>query len=171
MKISLLGYMTSGKSSIGKLLENNGFKNVDLDEYIEEKVGQEIHQIFKEKGELYFRQLERESLQEVLAMEGDWVISLGGGTPCYYDNIDLINRSSVSVYLQVSIKELVRRISQFKSTRPLVKDRSEEELTEFVAKHIFERDPFYRQAAVLLHTDGKTFREIVLEVIHATNKV
>ncbi|MFA9289995.1 MAG: shikimate kinase [Solirubrobacteraceae bacterium] len=166
MNITLLGYMTSGKTSIGKLIQKElNYTWIDLDLEIEKKEKLEINKIFEIKGEIYFRKIEREVLLEFLNKNNN-IISLGGGTPCYYNNIDEINEFSTSFYLNTSIFELVNRIKLFKNNRPLVKTKTEEELTEYVAKHLFERIPFYNKANHIIKTDNKSFEEIANEIIN-----
>ena len=170
MNIVLLGYMTSGKTTVGKILqEKTHLTWLDLDVEIEKKENQSINQIFEKKGEIYFRKIEREVLLELLEKD-NVILSLGGGTPCYYNNIEEINKKSISFYLQTSITELVKRIQLFSANRPLVKDRTEDELKEFVAKHLFERNTFYQQAHFTIYTDQKSFDQLALEILLNTEK-
>ncbi len=170
MIIVLLGYMASGKTTIGKMIQyKTNLKWIDLDAKIVQKEGKSINEIFEEKGEIYFRKIEREVLLDLLKIDNQ-VISLGGGTPCYYNNIEKINKVASSIYLRVTVKELVRRIQLFDSNRPLVKNKTEEELQEFVAKHLFERNAFYEKANFILSTENKTFEEITTEIINKTIK-
>jgi shikimate kinase len=164
MSISLIGYMTSGKSSIGNLLANKlNFSYLDLDQIIELDTGKSINTLFNENGELYFRELEHKTLLKSIKSTNT-VFSLGGGTPCYYDNITLINQSSTSFYLRGSVKTLVDRIQLYKSDRPLVKNLSFDKLKEYVAKHLFERKAYYEKAKHTIDVDNKSFEEIVNEI-------
>ena len=169
MKIILLGYMASGKSTIGRLfVKIIGYKFIDLDSFIEKKEGKSISQIFKEKGEVYFRKVENVYLKELLLTKEKCIISLGGGTPCYANNMQLIkeDKDSVSFYLKTSIKEIVNRLMAEKEERPLVSGiGSKDSMTEFVAKHLFERNPFYADADYIVNTDGKTKEQIVEEIV------
>ncbi|QNM86440.1 shikimate kinase [Polaribacter pectinis] len=166
MKIVLLGYMASGKSTIGKQLAKKLYLNfIDLDDYIEEKEKMSISTIFKEKGEIYFRRIEHIYLKEILNSDEKLVLSLGGGTPCYANNMDFINTTNaISVYLKTTIKTLVERLLKEKSKRPLVASLDNEKITEFVAKHLFERGYFYEQANFTLPIDNKTINKIVTEI-------
>jgi len=167
MKIVLLGYMASGKSSIGKELSKNRILPfIDLDAYIESKEEMTINTIFKEKGEIYFRRMEHAYLKELLNSEAPFVLSLGGGTPCYANNMELILNSTAttSIYLQASIPTLVARLIAGKEQRPLVKELGDEKLTEYVAKHLFERRFFYEQAHEKLIIDKKEIVEIIAEI-------
>jgi shikimate kinase len=133
--------------------------------YISEQEKRSIPEIFKINGEIYFRKIEHLYLKELLNNKGDFVLSLGGGTPCYANNMELIQSAKAkSIYIQASIPTLVTRLIQEKSTRPLVADLENEKITEFVAKHLFERRFFYEQAAILLNTEHKSIPEIVLEI-------
>ena len=128
MKIIVLGYMASGKSTIGKEVSKKLDMNfIDLDVYISEQEKKSISEIFKIKGEIYFRKIENLYLKELLNNEGDFVLSLGGGTPCYANNMELIQSSKAkSIYIQASIPTLVTRLIKEKSTRPLVADLENE---------------------------------------------
>ena len=157
--------MASGKSSLGiALAEQLGIDFVDLDAYIEMEEDMTISEIFAKKGELYFRKKESEVLNLILDKES-FVLSTGGGTPCYGKNMgDILAKSTHSLYLNLSIPNLVERIARESDTRPLVKNISHEELPEFVGKHLFERRFFYTQATFTLDCDGKGIPEIVREI-------
>lgn len=166
MKIALIGYMASGKSSVGKLIaEKMNLQYIDLDEFIEEKEKMTISKIFKNKGELYFRKKEMEYLEKALLKEESYCISTGGGTPCYGNNMQLIKQYTTSVYLQTSVKEIYRRLKTAKTQRPLVARLSDEELLEFIGKHLFERSSFYQQADITVTTDGKPTKEVVSSIL------
>lgn len=167
MKIVLLGYMASGKSTIGQVLaEKKQFPFIDLDEYIEKKEGKTVSEIFELKGEIYFRKQEHIYLKELLEKEENLVLSLGGGTPCYAGNMDaLLSFKNVkSVYLKTSITTIVDRLTNEKSQRPLVARLNKEELAEFVAKHLFERSYFYNQATYKLVVDNKSINDTIEEL-------
>lgn len=165
MHIVLLGYMGSGKSTVGKkLAEKLHVDFIDLDEYIEEKEGSSINQLFATKGEIYFRKLENIALKELMNSEDSFVLAVGGGTPCYSNNIELINESDFSIYLKSSIKELYNRLLKQKDDRPLIKDLPGESLLEFIGKHLFERLPYYEKAKLVISSDGKEVEEIVDEI-------
>lgn len=167
MKIILLGYMASGKSTIGRFLaEKKHIPFIDLDEYIEKREGKTVSEIFELKGEIYFRKQEHVFLKELLEKKEDFILSLGGGTPCYAGNMDvLLNFKNVkSVYLKTSINTIVDRLTNEKSQRPLVARLNKEELAEFVAKHLFERSYFYNQATYKLVVDNKSVYEIIGEL-------
>ena len=166
MKIVLLGYMGSGKSTVGKLLAARlNIPFVDLDDYLETRLGASVPSIFAEKGEIYFRKKEHEFLQEVLADPKSKVIALGGGTPCYSGNMDLVLKQTPLVfYLMLPVPELVGRLQKEKATRPLIRDISDEELPEFIGKHLFDRWPFYSRAAHTIAIAGKEAAGIAGEI-------
>ena len=165
MKVVLLGYMASGKSVIGKILANRlKMKFVDLDHYIEEKEGSSISRIFEKNGEIYFRKIEKNYLLELLNKDDEFVLSLGGGTPVYGDNMSSVIEKSISFYLSSPVKTLFERLKNETFQRPLVADIGEENLQEFIAKHLFERNPFYRKAEHLVEVQDKSISEIIKEI-------
>ena len=166
MKIVLLGYMGSGKSTVGKLLaEALEIPFLDLDDYIEKIEEQSIANIFAQKGEIYFRKKEAASLRKVLSRAEDLVLSIGGGTPCYANNMQAISEITNDVfYLKASISKLVNRLSKEKSERPLIKNFDDEELPEFIGKHLFERSFYYSQAEHNIQCDNMNPSEIVKEI-------
>jgi shikimate kinase len=166
MKIILLGYMASGKSTIGKeLSEIVGIPFYDLDGIISEKENASINFIFETKGEIYFRKVEHQLLQEFHQQKDSYILALGGGTPCYANNHLLLQDETVhSFYLRGSIATLVARLQEEKELRPLVANIPNEELTEFVAKHLFDRNYYYQQAKHTIAIDAKSIEEIVAEI-------
>ena len=165
MIISLIGYMGSGKSHISKVLSQKlQLKLIDLDKEISLKNNLSIPEIFKQKGEIYFRKQERALLEEVLATSENCILSLGGGTPAYYNNMELITNSSESIFLRTSVKTLTERLLKQKQKRPLIALQKDEDLPEFIAKHLFERNLYYSQAKYTVDTDGKEPEEIVDEI-------
>ncbi|CAM1348127.1 shikimate kinase [Tenacibaculum crassostreae] len=173
MKIVLLGYMASGKSTIGSVLaEKMQLPFIDLDAFIEEKEEMSVSDVFKNKGEIYFRKQEHLYLKELLNTEGSFVLSLGGGTPCYAGNMDVLQSfdSVASIYLKTSIATIVSRLLKEKSQRPLVANLKEEELVEFIAKHLFERSYYYNQATYKLIVDNKSIEETVKDLLLILDK-
>lgn len=146
-RIILVGYMGAGKTTLGRALAKElklGF--VDLDIYIEERYHKTISQLFAEKGEEEFRRIEQRMLHEVAEFE-DVIISTGGGTPCFFDNIDYMNRQGTTIYLQVPIERLFIRLCIARSKRPLLKDKNDEELRLFIEEQLEKRHAFYSKAA------------------------
>jgi len=169
MNIVLLGYMASGKTSVGrKLAEKLDYNFKDLDDVIEENEKNSIQNIFKLKGEIYFRKKESYNLKKVLENTDRLVLSLGGGTPCYGKNMSILQNvpNTKTIYLKTTIPTLVERLLNEKSKRPLISHiESKEILTEFIGKHLFERSQYYSQASLIVSTDSKTEEEIVEEII------
>lgn len=121
--------------------------------------------IFKVEGEIYFRKIEGSYLGEILNSKDSFILSLGGGTPCYSNNMELIlNSEASSIYIKASIKTLVSRLTAEKSKRPLVAKLEDDNLIEFVAKHLFERSFFYEQASITINTEDKSTEEITTEI-------
>lgn len=155
MKIALIGYMASGKTLVGKgLSEALNIPFIDLDQAIENETGQKISDLLPIKNGLHFRKIEREQLLRVLELP-NFVLSSGGGTPCYYNNMEEINAKATSFYLQETPKTLSDRLKVDKQNRPLVKSIEDEELFEFVAKHLFERRSFYEMANYKIRGEDK----------------
>jgi shikimate kinase len=167
MKTILVGYMASGKTTIGKLLsESLELPFYDLDSIIEQELKTTINEIFVQKGELFFRKKEREILESFLATTDSYILALGGGTPCYYDNFNLYQNQEIrSFYLKASVSSLLERLKIQKNTRPIVANLNDEALNEFVAKHLFERNYFYNQVQTIITVDNKNEQEIVSEIL------
>ena len=167
MKIVLLGYMASGKSTIGKILSKRLHLNfIDLDRYISEKEGISISDLFKTKGEIYFRKVETEYLQEILSSQNSFILSLGGGTPCYSSNMEFLSQTdAISFYLKASIPTITERIRAGKRKRPLVAHLKDEDIPEFVGKHLFERQFYYNQSQYSIVVDRKSKYQIVDEIL------
>lgn len=165
-KIVLLGYMASGKTTMAELLsKKTKINTVDLDKLIEKTENLSINEIFNTKGELYFRKLENQILQETIKSDENLIISLGGGTPCYYNNHEFLNNENViSIYLKASVNTLYERLLIEKSERPILFDKNEDELKEFIAKHLFERNFYYNQAKYTVIVDDKNSDEIASEI-------
>lgn len=166
MKIVLLGYMASGKSTVGKVLsQKTSTVFIDLDAYIEKKEALTIAELFATKGEVYFRIQEGRYLKEILASQQDCVVSLGGGTPCYGDTMKMLLQAGITtIYLKASIRTLENRLQSEKDTRPLVARLTKEKLTAYIGKHLFERAPFYEQSNIKIQIDAKSIEEIIDEI-------
>ena len=167
-KIVFLGYIGSGKSSIAKLISIKlDLINVDLDNYIEKKENKSIRNIFKISGELYFRKIENKYLKDLLNSDNNKIISLGGGTPCYSDNIELIIESKCIIfYLRANVDTLANRLFNERDKRPLIsRIKSKKDLKTFISKHLFERNQFYLKSNFIIDVDKKTENEITNECI------
>lgn len=170
MIIVLIGYMASGKTSIGKILAKKlSYKFIDLDDFIEEKENATVKEVFSSKGEIYFRKVETEYLKDLLASkEENIVLSLGGGAPCFGNNMDCVlnANNAVSIYLKGSVSFLSSKLINKKSKRPLIAHiETAEEMAEFVGKHLFERMSFYSKAEKHISIDNKSKKSIVEEIL------
>lgn len=138
--------MGCGKSTLGKRLAKYlNLQFVDMDHYIEMRNHKTVPQIFAEEGEAEFRKKERKALEE-LADFSDIVIATGGGVPCFFDNIDLMNSTGTTIYMNIDPAILADRLMHSKTERPLIKGKSKEELTDFIDEMLKKRNPFYSQA-------------------------
>ncbi len=146
-RIFLIGFMGSGKTAMGKLLaKTSNLHFIDLDAYIENKYRKTIAQIFEEEGEAAFREKERACLHEVADFE-DVVISTGGGAPCFFDNMEFMNSRGETIYLKLQPEHLAQRLSSPKANvRPLVKNKTGDELLQYITHLLSIREPFYLQS-------------------------
>lgn len=165
--------MGSGKTAVGTALATKlDLKFLDLDNEISRLESRSIPEIFSASGEIYFRRKEAEVLQRLLEQEGNFILSLGGGTPCYGKNLQLIkdNPETTSVYLKTGIDELKKRLINEKDSRPLIKELdSPEVLEDFIRKHLFERTFYYNQSDLIISTDARTVEEIVDDILKELN--
>jgi len=161
--IFLVGFMASGKSSFGKKLAKElKYSFIDFDVMIAEKEKLSINDIFKQKGEKHFRALETQLIKTLKTDQ--CVIALGGGTPCYNKNMEIILSKGLIVYLELPIKILIGRLKQDKEQRPLVKNLNEKDITETVTKLFKQREKYYQKAHLqinALHSDAKMKKEII----------
>lgn len=145
-KIFLIGYMGSGKSTLAKTLaEKINYKHIDLDELIISDNHMSIPEIFANKGEAEFRAMENNTLKKVIEKD-NVIIACGGGTPCYYNNMELMKNNGITVYLKMSADSLVARLSSEKANRPLISNKTDSELKTFIARQLEKREDFYQQA-------------------------
>lgn len=157
-RIFLIGYMGAGKSTMGKsLAQVMNLEFIDLDNFIEARMHKTVKEIFAEVGESGFREIERRSLEEVSQYE-NVIISLGGGTPCFFDNMDVVNGAGQSVYLKPTEEVLLKRLIKGKHKRPLLANKSDEEILEVIREQLAWREPYYLKA------------NLVFEASHLENK-
>ena len=150
IRIILIGYMGAGKTTVGKALAKElGVTFYDLDWYIESRMRKTVAQIFAEKGEEGFRKIEHNMLHEIAEFE-DVIVSCGGGTPCFFDNIDYMNQQGPVVYLKADPEVLCKHLAMSKNDRPLLRGKSPEELITFIREQLEKREPFYTKARYTL---------------------
>lgn len=170
-RIFLIGYMGAGKTTVGKRLSAMaGLSFIDLDYYIEGRYHKSVTDIFAEMGEAAFRELERKMLHEVAEFE-DVLISTGGGTPCFFDNMDFMNGHGKTIYLKVSVDELASRLEVCKHTRPVLRNRSGEELKGFIAESLEKRSPYYEKASISFNVDKMLTESDVNDISEALMKI
>lgn len=149
-RIIIIGYMGAGKTTVGKVLAKDlGLQFYDLDWYIEGRMRKTVPQIFAERGEEGFRAIERNMLHEVAEFE-DVVVSCGGGTPCFFDNMDYMNFQGETVYLKATPEVLYSHLKMGRVERPLLKNKSPEEMQQFIAEQLSQRETYYLKAKHML---------------------
>ncbi|MBQ8046873.1 MAG: shikimate kinase [Prevotella sp.] len=170
IRVILIGYMGAGKTTIGKgLAKDLGLPFYDLDWYIETRMRKTVKQIFDEKGEEGFRKIEHNMLHEVAEFE-NVVISCGGGTPCFFDNMDYMNRQADTVYLKASIEVLHQHLQMGKGIRPLLLNKTPEEVKDFMTGQLQQREQFYTKAKHTLDVSlMDNFEKIALSVAEVRN--
>jgi len=160
--IFLTGYMGSGKSTAGrKLASRLNLEFIDLDKMIEAETGQSIAELFESKGEHEFRSLEHNALQKLINENKDRVISCGGGTPCYYGNMELMNRNGITIYIKMSADMLASRLSKSKEKRPLIEGKTQDELRTFITQHLEKREDVYHQAQYIVKGKDLDVEQVV----------
>lgn len=152
-RILIIGYMGAGKTTLGKVLAKDlGLPFYDLDWYIESRMMKTVPQLFAERGEEGFRKVEHNMLHEVAEFE-DVVISCGGGTPCFYDNMEYMNAQGDTVYLKASPEVLYAHLQMGKVERPLLKNKTREEMQAFIKEQLAEREKYYTKARHIFNVD------------------
>jgi shikimate kinase len=164
MRIYLTGYMASGKTTIGKeIAERLGYAFTDLDDSIEQAAGRSISAIFEQEGEPAFRLLEEIALKETAALE-NVVIACGGGTPCWYDNMQQMNTTGLTIWINTSGELIVERLLAARLQRPLVAALTDAQLAAHVHTQLQQRLPFYQQAQVEHQPHAETIEQLVLRI-------
>jgi len=163
----ICGFMASGKSTHGKQLARNiGYHFIDLDDYTETKFDQNITELFKEKGEVEFRNIETESLKECIRDNRKTVIALGGGTPCFNHNLELIKASGKLIYLKMDPEALYKRVFGIKAQRPLLASQEDKEMLQYIETLLKAREAFYSQADLVIHNNNLQEEEMKEAVVH-----
>lgn len=172
-RIILIGYMGAGKTTIGKALSKRlGLMFYDLDWYIESRMHKTIAQIFADNGEEGFREMEYNMLHEVAEFE-NVIVSCGGGTPCFFDNMDYLNAQGETIYLQAAPEVLAKHLKMGKVVRPLIAGKTDEELLAYISESLEKREPYYSRAKHILNVDllntAEKIEESVDEVCRILN--
>ena len=153
IRVILIGYMGAGKTTMGKALANElGLTFYDLDWYIEDRYHRTVAQLFAERGEEGFRKVEQQMLHEVAEFE-NVIISCGGGTPCFFNNMEYMNGQAQTVYLKATPDVLYRHLKMSKSERPLLKNKTEEELKEYIKDSLAQRQDYYEKAKYIFDVE------------------
>lgn len=162
MRIYIIGYMGSGKSTLGRpIAQAMSCEFVDLDHYIEQQQGQTIPQIFaQEGGQDQFRLLEREALEQ-LSERDNLVISTGGGTPCFHDNMAFMKSSGITVYLKQEPELLAHRLLHARVPRPLIQGKTPQELLAFIKESLAERELYYLQASIIVADADRSAQRVI----------
>lgn len=154
MKVFLIGYMGSGKSSTGrKLAARMGYEFIDTDREIEKEYGGTVREMFEREGEVHFREKEKELLEKLGEIEGDFIIATGGGMPCQPGNLELMNKTGLTIYLKMTPEKLVGRLAGGREKRPIIRGLGDIELLEFIERNLQQREPFYTRAAMTVECD------------------
>lgn len=171
MRIVLLGYMGSGKSTIGKeLAKNINFSFYDLDQEIESYEKLSITDIFKKKGENYFRNIEHFILKKIL-LKDNFVLSLGGGTPIFNNNMNIINQKAESFYLSMNSSELSIRLNNETNKRPILSNFKGKKLKKFISDHLSKRKKFYKLSKNIVQINNQSIKEICNQIILKLNLI
>jgi shikimate kinase len=162
--IYIIGFMGSGKTTIGKKLASVlGWSFIDLDKEIEKHEGKTIPVIFSEKGEDYFREVESHLIRN-LKSGTDTIVSTGGGTPCYSNNMDIMLKSGLTIYLKLTPSQLRNRLSESKGDRPLIKDLDQEKLLYFIENKLADREMQYNKSAIVVEGFNPDIKQLLLLV-------
>jgi shikimate kinase len=168
MKIFLIGFMGSGKTHWGRQLGTKlQIPFFDLDEKVVEYEGRAINEIFANKGEEYFRKKEKETLYLITESHKDFVMACGGGTPCFFNNIDYLKKNGMVIWLNSSADSLHKRLAGEKDKRPLIAAVPDEELRDFIQKRYSSRKIYYQQANVIINEENITLDHIINRIFHS----
>lgn len=167
MKIFLIGFMGSGKSYCGRLLsEKLKIPFFDLDEQVVSREGKAITEIFASEGEEYFRLSEKEILYDITGLNENFVMACGGGTPCYFNNIEFMNNTGTTVWINTPVDTLFERLIHDKNHRPLISKLSDEQLKAYIKKKFADRKIYYEQASVIIDDEPLKLDALVKKIFH-----
>ncbi len=160
MRIYLIGYMGSGKSTVSKRLARIFHLDCyDLDDLFEQRFKVSISQFFEKYDESLFRRLESQLLKETALLENA-VIATGGGTPCFYDNMDWMNHLGITVFLEMSLSGIISRVKNSKKKRPILMNKSDDEMAHFVHEHLRHRNIYYSQAQIITPAESIDYQAL-----------
>jgi len=164
VRIFLIGFMGSGKTTLGKELASTlNIRFLDMDEEIERSHGKTINEIFTERGEADFREMESELLQRIVLMD-DLVVSTGGGVPASGTNMELINSNGISVYLEMNAESLFDILKYARTNRPLIRDKSDTHLLEYIKTQLGEREKYYKMAGIIADASTISAEELAYQI-------
>lgn len=167
MKVFLIGFMGSGKTHLGKIISNKlSIPFFDLDDLIVSREKKSITEIFASEGEEYFRHLEKDTLYLTTEKNENFVMACGGGTPCYFNNIDFMNREGATVWLNTSPDVLFERLLHEKNHRPLIKDLSDDQLKSYIIKKFADRKIFYEQAGIVVNDEPVNIESLLQRIFY-----
>ncbi len=167
LKVFLIGFMGCGKTHWGRqLAETLEIPFFDLDEKLSEKEGKTINQIFEDEGEEYFRLLEKDALHLLTESHEAFIMACGGGTPCFYNNIDYMNAQGKTVWINCSVECLHKRLVKERGTRPLLKELSDNDLRSYIIKKFGDRKIFYQQAGLIIKEEEVSLQELADRIIN-----
>ncbi|MBP7272959.1 MAG: hypothetical protein KA974_03915 [Saprospiraceae bacterium] len=170
MKIFLIGFMASGKTTIGSALAHTlALPFIDLDYAIETHYQRTITELFTLYGEATFRQIEQQTLHNIISHNDDFVLATGGGTPCFYDNMDVMNQSGATIFMSLNKEILIQRLSHIENVRPLLHGLAEMELRTEIERLLKKRSIFYLKSRFIISITNQTVNEIVLDIIKEIN--
>ena len=168
MKIFLIGFMGSGKTHWGRLLSQKlSFPFFDLDSQVEEYAGKSIAEIFAAEGEEQFRLIEKDALHIITESHESFVMACGGGSPCYFNNIEYMHQSGTTVWINTPLEVLFERLVKEKDKRPLIKELSDEQLESFIRKKFADRKIYYEQADVKMDEEPVQIEKLIEKIFHA----
>ncbi len=165
MKVFIIGYMGSGKTQMGHFLAKKlGYSYADLDIEIEKQENLLVSEIFSKYGEEYFRKIEKDKLHSLVDTNNNIVISTGGGTPCFFDNMNYMNEKGLTIYLKVPVNKLIKRLARpiSQKKRPILNNlNNEEEIKEFITKHLAEREnKYYSKSNLIIDITNISFKQL-----------
>jgi shikimate kinase len=162
MKIFLIGFMGSGKTHWGRLLSKKlGLTFYDLDTVIVEQEKKSVSDIFSDKGEEYFRYKETEALERIADQQDGFILSCGGGTPCFFNNIEFMKKNGKVIWLNTSTDVLKQRLLRERKSRPLIREVDESDLERYIVRKLSERRMYYQQADVMVNEESVTLEELI----------